>query len=1813
MKKYVLLIICLISLLNKQAFAQPANDECATAQNLGTLPAPAACPSGVGIAATAAGTLVAATSSNPYVYQNGCSGAGGPNMGVPASDVWYSFVASGYEAVITINSTFANPNVAMYAGSCASLGGGVGGCAVGTGGTVTLTVEQMVIGTTYYLQVSGNVGQTGTFNISVKNNKSCTDCINSTTLSVSPLPVNGMYNPGQTVHFCYHISTYAEINTNWLHGVQVGLGSGWNVASVVASPVTSYDCGTWTYYPGGITDPSGQPWPAGFYFNRTCNPLGGGTAADGIPGNNFGDHITANTTNDQLVHTIPAGTWNFCFDVTVANGCSPGSNLSVTINTSGDGESGPWTSAGCSTDPATPFNAVGSCCPPTMTSVAATCAGNDGTATATPVGVSGPYDYSWTNSSGTVVSTSTGVAGANTATGLTPGVYTVSLTNVLNCLSTNTVTVGGVAGGAPPVPGSNSPVCEGGTLNLTSSTVAGAAYSWTGPNSFASAVQNPSITSVTTAASGVYTVTANVGGCISSATTTVTINPVPTVTVPANSTVCNGASVPAAVFTSTPTGATYAWTNSNPAIGLAANGINNIASFTATNATANPITATISVTPTLAGCPGTPATYTITVNPTPVVVVPANSTVCNGSTVAAANFTSTTTGTTFAWTNSNSAIGLGASGIGNIAAFSGTNTSTAPITATITVTPTANGCPGTPSSYTITVNPTPDVTVPANITVCNGASIAASNYTSTTTGTTFAWTNSNPAIGLGGSGIGNTPTFTGTNTGAAGISGTITVTPTANTCPGTPATYTITVNPIPTVTVPANITVCNGSNIAATSFTSPVTGATFSWTNSNPAIGIAASGNGDIAAFTGTNTGAAPITATITVTPAAGCPGTPSSYTITVNPTPDVTVPANITVCDGTSIPASNFTSTTTGTTFAWANSNNTIGLGANGIGNTPTFTGTNSGAVGISGTVTVTPTANTCPGTPTTYTITVNPIPTVTVPANITVCNGASIAATSFTSPVTGATFTWTNSDPTIGIAASGIGNIATFNATNAGTAAITATITVTPAAGCPGTPNSYTITVNPTPNVTVPANIAVCNGSSIAATNFTSNVTGATFGWTNSNASIGLGTSGIGDIPTFNGTNSGTTPLVATITVTPAANTCSGTPATYTITVNPDVIASAGPDDTICFNGSTVLNATPNGAGYTYSWAAATGLNNTNTYNPTANPATTTNYTVTITDANGCVGSDNVTIYSDPQITIAKTAIDVTCNGACNGQTIVIPNGGSGVFTYSWTSGCTTASCTGLCPGSYTVTVTDSWGCTAAADTTVSEPTAVNALITGQTATSCNAVCDGTATASANGGTPGAGYAYSWNSVPAQPVSAATALCAGAYIVTVSDSHGCQDTAHVTIIQPTPVVIPPIPAVTICIGSSTTITAVPSGGNSTYHYNWLPAGTGGDVASVTVSPVVTTSYTVNVTDANGCTAPPVIATVNVNPPLTVVAAGATSICPGTTTPISAVAAGGNGGPYTYTWGPIGTPAGSPVTVAPNATTTYTVIATDNCGTPPAIDSVTVTLLPVPVVAFAADVTSGCVPLCVNFTDSSTIASGTITNWAWDFGGDGTASAQNPATHCFNIAGLYSISLTVSSAAGCSATYTNVNTIDAYALPDAEFTTTPNPASVLNSTVNFTDQSSSDAVYWYWSFGDGDTLAPLTQNPVHTYPNAVASSYNATLTIHNNHQCYATVTHTIDIGPEFTFYIPNAFTPNNDGINDYFNGAGIGIDKYEMYIFDRWGNLIFDTDSLSKPWDGKANHGSEMAQQDVYVWKVKLTDVFGKKHNYIGTVTIVK
>ncbi|MCX6311708.1 MAG: PKD domain-containing protein [Bacteroidetes bacterium] len=297
------------------------------------------------------------------------------------------------------------------------------------------------------------------------------------------------------------------------------------------------------------------------------------------------------------------------------------------------------------------------------------------------------------------------------------------------------------------------------------------------------------------------------------------------------------------------------------------------------------------------------------------------------------------------------------------------------------------------------------------------------------------------------------------------------------------------------------------------------------------------------------------------------------------------------------------------------------------------------------------------------------------------------------------------------------------------------------------------------------------------------------------------------------------------------------------------------------------------------------------------------------------------------------------------------------------------------------------------------------------------------------------------------------------------------------------------------------------------------------------------------------------------------------------------------------------------------DTTFNVTLIVTNTAG---CIDTV---ILPVvvaslPVVVFTADTFAGCPPLCVNFLDQTTTNSGTITGWTWDFGDNSPASSTQNPLHCFTQTGTYSVTLTAVSSGGCNNTLVIPNMITVYPVPHASFSASPLVATILNPSIDFVDLSSGNPVTWQWNFGDPTTFGDTSNVPnnTYTYSSEYGDTYPVHLIVTNQFGCVDDTTVEIIIEPDFAFFIPNAFTPNGDFVNDGFYGTGYGIEKYEIWIFDRWGNMIFNTRDINEAWDGSVQGSNgEMAQIDVYVWKVVLTDVFNKKHKYIGHVSLIK
>jgi gliding motility-associated-like protein len=1455
-----------------------------------------------------------------------------------------------------------------------------------------------------------------------------------------------------------------------------------------------------------------------------------------------------------------------------------------------------------------------------------------------------PYNYNWSLNSN--MSPSNGSGASSTFSFPNSGTFTIYSTVTDACgtivNSSRTVTVNPT----PIVTITPNPqtICSGQGTGLTlTSSVANTTYTWstsmsgitgatnssgTGTGANSSLSLNQTLTNNgTTPGTATYTITPNASSCPGAPVAViVTVNPNPTVTNPGNQTICAGQSTTAINFTGT-AGATFNWTNINTTTGLGASGISNIASFVGTNTGTTNNTSTITVTPTFGNCPGIAQNFTITVSPPPTVIAPLSQTICAGASTTAITFTGTAT--TYNWTNSNTAIGLGANGTGNIASFVGTNTGTTPISGTITVTPVSGTCSGTAQTFTITINPTPTLTAPQDQTLCAGQSTTAINFTGTA-GSTYAWTNNNTATGLGANGNGNIPSFTATNTTTNSISSTVTVTPTLGTCPGAPVTFTITVAVTPTVTAPTSQTICAGASTTAITFTGTAT--TYNWTNSNTAIGLGANGTGNIASFVGTNTGTTPISGTITVTPVSGtCSGTAQTFTININPTPSLTAPQNQTLCAGQNTTAINFTGTA-GSTYAWTNNNTATGLGANGTGNIPSFTATNTTTNSISSTVTVTPTLGTCPGAPVTFTITVAVTPTVTAPTSQTICAGASTTAITFTGTAT--TYNWTNSNTAIGLGANGTGNIASFVGTNTGTTPISGTITVTPVSGtCSGTAQTFTININPTPSLTAPQNQTLCAGQSTTAINFTGTA-GSTYAWTNNNTATGLGANGTGNISSFTATNTTTNSISSTVTVTPTLGTCPGAPVTFTITVAVTPTVTAPTSQTICAGASTTA-ITFAGTATTYNWTnsnsaiglGANGTGNIASFVGTNTGTTPISGTITITPTSGtCLGIvQTFTITINPSVTPTFTQLGPYC---LNQAPATLPTSSTNNPSITGTWNPSTVSTTTSGTQNYTFTP-NAGQC--ATNTTMN--IVVNSNIT-PTFTQLGPFCQNaapTALPTTSSNTPG--ITGTWN-----PTTISTATIGNATYTYTPSPNQCATTITMsitTIVNPTISFTPQ----TICSGQSVTITpnVTPTGGT----YLWSNNQT---TSSISVSPSSTTSYSLLYT-VTGCNATNNIS-ISVNPNVTPTFGALGPYCqnqtPGilNTTSLNSITGTWNpttistttAGNQTYTFtpdagvcatnytqtilvnpivnptfnqiGPLCQNDANPAlplsstntpsitgTWNPSSISTSTIGTTNYTFTPTAGQCVSTTNLAIDVIAsptptISASLISGCAPLSTTLSTQS-VPNATYT-WTSNGVNIGTGASLNSS---FLNAGCFDITLSVSLGA-CQSSSTSNDLICVESAPTAAFTVSPNSFTNSTETINFSNNSTG-AIGYSWDFGDGQTST--LENPSHVY-SEINSNILATLTASSPFGCTSSFSVVILYIDETVFYVPNTFTPDEDEFNQTWGPIftkGFDPFNFNVTVYNRWGEIIWESNDAEGRWDGSYGANGLKCPQGVYTWRI--------------------
>ncbi len=667
------------------------------------------------------------------------------------------------------------------------------------------------------------------------------------------------------------------------------------------------------------------------------------------------------------------------------------------------------------------------------------------------------------------------------------------------------------------------------------------------------------------------------------------------------------------------------------------------------------------------------------------------------------------------------------------------------------------------------------------------------------------------------------------------------------------------------------------------------------------------------------------------VTDENGCVSSFFDVLFDFNTVPYMVPVANQEYCNDATTLATTLNATVEDCTFEWINSNTDIGLTDSGNGIIPSFTATNTTNAPISGMISVRPTSPSgCVGAwQELYTITVFPTPTMTDPADQAVCNGAPTAEVVFNGPVSGTTYEWINSLPSIGLAASGTGDIASFTAVNNTSAIVTATITVTPwANGCAGTQQSFDITVYPTPDVVDPLDQALCNQSTTTAVVFSGSVTGTVFEWVNDTPDIGLVASGSGDIPTFTAQNDGAINLVATITVTPTANGCAGTPQSFTFTVYPTpagTIAITTPIGCNGGSGTVTITATVGTAPFEYTF---NGVNNTTGIFTGIEAGT--GYEWYISDVYSCVSEIGLLDVTQPTLLTggASETSPILCNGG-NATITMTAGGGTTPYTYTFNgSSVTTVNTTqtfsvvaGL---GYAWSVTDANSCGPVTGTLdVTEP----ALLSGGASETSPILCNGgnaTITMTAGGGTTPYTYTFNGSSVTTVNTTQTFSVVAGlGYAWSVTDANSCGpvtgtlDVTEPALLSGGASETSPI----LCNGGNATITMTAGGGTTPYTYTF----NGSSVTTVnttqTFSVVAGLGYAWSVTDANSCG--PVTGTLDVTEPA-LLSGGASEtspiLCNGGNATITMTAGGGTT-PYTYTFN------GSSVTTV-NTTQTFSVVA---------------------------------------------------------------------------------------------------------------------------------------------------------------------------------------------------------------------------------------------------------------------------------------------
>jgi gliding motility-associated-like protein len=753
--------------------------------------------------------------------------------------------------------------------------------------------------------------------------------------------------------------------------------------------------------------------------------------------------------------------------------------------------------------------------------------------------------------------------------------------------------------------------------------------------------------------------------------------------------------------------------------------------------------------------------------------------------------------------------------------------------------------------------------------------------------------------------------------------------------------------------------------------------------------------------------------------------------------------------------------------------------------------------------------------------------------------------AQVSVTGGATPFSYTWTPSGGNLANA-SGLGvGVYTVNVTESNGCAKTGTVSV-------GAGTSLTLTTN--------SQSVSCFGGNDGSAQVTVNGGNAPYSYTWT--PTGLNTA------TINSLTSG----IYTVNV----STINGCAATKTISVAQGValnttITSQSVSCLGAVDGSAQVTVSGGVTPYSYTWTPS-GINSA-----TATSLSAGVYTVNIGTANGCVTSKTITVGQGNSLNLTVSSQSVSCFGASDGSAQVAVVGGTAPFSYTWSpSSLNTATINTLPSGIYTVNVSSANGCLGTNTISVAQGAPLNVSVSSQSV-SCLGAFDGSISSNVSGGV--APYSHTWTPSGLNTTSV-SGLAAGNYTVQVSSSNGCSGSQSVSVLPGLPLNVSVTSKNVSCFGlSDGNAQAIVNSGTAPYTYTWSPLG----LNTYSVSGLFSGLYTVNATSANGCLG---TQTVFINPalPINVSTTTQSISCSGSVNGGANVSITGGTAPYSYTWSPGGI---NTATISGLAQGTYTCFINDFnlCST-----SVTISVSTAPSPTVSATSSTIC-------AGSPTIlyASGAL-SYTWIPG--------NISGQAFNTSPLI------------TTTYTVIG-VNQLGCVDSVFTTVvTNPLPTVfagNDTIVNMDEpitltgTGSDFFGWI-PMGNN---APLFCNYCHEITENPQYNTCYVLEAINSFNCKNWDTVCVTVTQDWNIYIPNAFTPNKNGINDVFFPVGYGITDIELMIFDRWGELIFKSDDKTKGWDG--TYKNALCKQDVYVYKVYFKTMSYHEEQRVGRVTLLK